>query len=243
MTRHHHASALSRSALSGAVAASALAAAAAQSAPAAAQDFPEIEANVALVSDYRFRGVSLSDEAFAIQGGFDANFDSGLYAGVWASSIDEFENSEIETDFYLGYGWEAGGLSFDVGGIAYVYPGSEDTHYYEVYGSVGFVSGIVESEVGAAYAPDQDNLGDDNGYVYYAASVPLGESGLSAFGEVGYETGAFGDLDGDGDDKINWSLGLGWTAAGLDFSAAYVDTSEDTDGSDATAILTIAKAF
>ncbi|MBL4639835.1 MAG: hypothetical protein JKY57_04830, partial [Kordiimonadaceae bacterium] len=40
--------------------------------PAAAQDDAGISlsANAALVSDYRFRGVSLSDKDIAIQGGF-----------------------------------------------------------------------------------------------------------------------------------------------------------------------------
>jgi len=36
----------------------------------------ELTANVALVSDYSFRGVSQSDEGPAIQGGFDVAHDS-----------------------------------------------------------------------------------------------------------------------------------------------------------------------
>jgi uncharacterized protein (TIGR02001 family) len=41
-------------------------------------------ANVALTSDYVFRGVSQTDEDPAIQGGFDVSHDSGLYIGTWA---------------------------------------------------------------------------------------------------------------------------------------------------------------
>ena len=48
----------------------------------------EVSGNVALVSDYRFRGISQTGEDAAIQGGFDASFDTGLYIGTWASSVD-----------------------------------------------------------------------------------------------------------------------------------------------------------
>jgi uncharacterized protein (TIGR02001 family) len=36
-----------------------------------AQAAPEISGNVALTSDYKFRGISQTDESPAIQGGFD----------------------------------------------------------------------------------------------------------------------------------------------------------------------------
>ena len=39
------------------------------------------------------------------------------------------------------------------------------------------------------------------------------------------------------------TIGIGGAAYGVDWSLAYVDTSEDTDGSDATAVFTIAKSF
>lgn len=210
---------------------------------ASAQTYPEIEANVALTSDYRFRGVSLSDEQPAIQGGFDVDFGTGFYVGTWASSIDAVGDSEIELDFYAGYGFEVNGIEFDVGGLVYTYPGESDAHFFEVYASAGFVTGLLENEIGVAYSPDQDNLGDDNLYLYYAGSFPLGETGLSLIGGLGYETGAFGDLDGDGDDKWDWTLGVTWTALSVDWTVAYVDTSEDTSISNATAVFTISKAF
>lgn len=206
---------------------------------------PTVEANVALVTDYRFRGVSLSDETIALQGGFDLGFDGGFYVGTWASSIEPVGNSELELDLYAGYGWEAGELSFDVGVLGYFYPGAEDVAYAEFYGSVSADTGPVASSFGIAYAPEQDNIGnDDNLYLYYAGEMPIGDSGLTLSGGIGYETGAFGDLDGDGDDKIDWTVAIGGSLdIGLDWSLAYIDTSEDTDGSDATGVFTISKAF
>lgn len=206
---------------------------------------PTVEANVALVSDYRFRGVSLSDEAIAIQGGFDMGFENGFYIGTWASSIEPVGNSELELDFYGGYGWEAGALSFDVGVIGYFYPGAEDVAYGEVYGAVSADTGPVASSFGIAYAPEQDNIGDDdNLYLSYSGELPLGDSGLTASASLGYETGAFGDPDGDGDDKWDWSIGIGGTfAIGLDWSFAYVDTTEDGEMNEATAVFTIGKSF
>ena len=39
----------------------------------------EISGNVALTSDYKFRGISQSNEDIAIQGGFDLGWESGIY--------------------------------------------------------------------------------------------------------------------------------------------------------------------
>ena len=204
----------------------------------------EVEGNVALVSDYRFRGVSLSDDTMALQGGFDLGFDSGFYVGTWASSIEQVAGSELEVDLYGGFSSEVEGFSYDVGVLGYFYPGGDDLEYYEIYGSLGTTFGIVDASAGVAYAPEQDNIGDDdNTYWFVDGSAPLGDSAFSIFGSFGLETGAFGDPDGDGDDKYDWSLGIGTSALGLDWGLSYVDTSEDGDGLDATALLSISKAL
>jgi uncharacterized protein (TIGR02001 family) len=86
--------------------------------------------NVALVSDYRFRGLSQTfGEGFkfgpAIQGGFDYAHSSGFYAGNWNSSVSSatFPNGAgIEMDFYGGFKHSFGDFGLDVGAIYYYYP-------------------------------------------------------------------------------------------------------------------------
>ena len=101
----------------------------------------EISGNVALTTDYRFRGVSFSGEDIAIQGGFDVAHESGFYVGAWASSLEDsalYGNSEL--DIYAGWSGDvATGLSIDAGVLYYIYPNGNDlvgdSDYFEPYAS------------------------------------------------------------------------------------------------------------
>ncbi|WP_299202698.1 TorF family putative porin [uncultured Amphritea sp.] len=53
----------------------------------------ELGANVSVLSEWRNRGVSMTNESLAIQGGIDWYNQSGLFASVWASNVDFFANS------------------------------------------------------------------------------------------------------------------------------------------------------
>ena len=106
---------------------------AALTAPALAQDkkAPEpdftVAGNFGLYSDYRFRGVTQTQEKAAAQGGFDLGHKSGLYIGTWASNVSEWANTggSMEIDLYGGYkGSLPMGVGFDIGAIAYEYPGN-----------------------------------------------------------------------------------------------------------------------
>lgn len=86
-------------------------------------------ANVALATEYVFRGVSQTKEGPAIQGGYDLT--CGIfYAGVWASNLDwggdAAGNSlaNIEMDWYLGIKPVTGRITWDLGVIYYSYPNS-----------------------------------------------------------------------------------------------------------------------
>src|SRR5690606_23263293 len=46
-----------------------------------------LSANMALTTQYRFRGIMQSNNKPAVQGGFDVSHSSGLYLGNWNSSI------------------------------------------------------------------------------------------------------------------------------------------------------------
>ena len=58
----------------------------------------EFESNVALSSEYMWRGVPQSDGNAAISGGFDISGESGLYFGVWGSNVEYFDAATMELD-------------------------------------------------------------------------------------------------------------------------------------------------
>lgn len=183
----------------------------------------ELSGGATLVSDYRFRGVSLSQEDVAIQGTLNANY-GGFYVGTWGSSIEQFNGAETEIDVYGGYSFDLDGVSLSAGVIGYLYPGGTGTDYFEVNGSVGFSLGDIGLTVGANYAPDQDNIGDqDNIYVFTSASYSIPETPFSLNGTIGYEDGAFGD------NKVDWLIGGSYSYQQFSLGVSYVDTN-DFDG-------------
>ena len=95
----------------------------AQDASAPTSDFT-VSGNVAVVSDYRFRGVSLSGGDPAVQGGVTLSHSSGFYVGTWSSSIDGGPlYGENELDLFGGWSGDvASGVTVDVGLLKYVYP-------------------------------------------------------------------------------------------------------------------------
>ena len=91
-------------------------------------------ANVALTTEYLFRGISQTKEGPAIQGGYDLTCGI-LYAGVWASNLDWGSTgiflgppndtnaiANIEMDWYLGIKPVTGRITWDLGVIYYSYP-------------------------------------------------------------------------------------------------------------------------
>ncbi|GGC35142.1 hypothetical protein GCM10011371_23110 [Novosphingobium marinum] len=219
----------------GIVAATVLAGSAFVATPALAQDEEgpiSVSANVAIVSEYRFRGVDLSGGDIAIQGGVDLGHESGFYIGTWASSLDEdtVGYGHTELDLYAGFGGEfGGGASFDIGVIYYVYPnaGNFDSDYWEVYGSVGYAFGPVETTVGVAYAFEQDSLGgDDNLYLYLDLGVGIPDTPVSLSAHIGYTDGFLTFTD-DGD-AFDWSIGADLALTdNVSVGVAYVDAEGD----------------
>lgn len=64
-----------------------------------------VTGNIGLVSDYMFRGISLSNRRPAIQGEVDINQKDGWYLSLWSSSISEaayHHTTGQEVDVYVG---------------------------------------------------------------------------------------------------------------------------------------------
>ena len=101
----------------------------------------QLTGNVSLVSNYKFRGQDQDTTQAkaikpALQGGFDYAFgDTGWYLGNWNSNVNWQASNSLETDLYGGYKFKAAGADFDVGALAYIYPGNSNGNTTELYGA------------------------------------------------------------------------------------------------------------
>lgn len=84
-----------------------------------------ISGNVALTSDYMFRGLTQTWGDPAIQGGADLSMKNGVAAGFWASSISDrsYPGASLELDVYASYGAAINDdWSWRAGLYGYLYP-------------------------------------------------------------------------------------------------------------------------
>ncbi|MCK9542188.1 MAG: TorF family putative porin [Novosphingobium sp.] len=190
-----------------------------------------VSAEVALTTDYRFRGVSLSEGDPAVQGGITVAHSSGFYAGVWSSSITGGPvYGSQELDFIAGWSGEvASGTTFDVGMTFYAYPNGHvgDANIWEPYAAISTTLGPATAKLGVAYAWEQDSLGgDDNLYVYGDIDFGIPNTPLTINTHLGYTDGALGpDLLSGGTDKsgLDWSVGATASLFGpLSLSVSYI---------------------
>jgi len=224
-------------------------------APAAAQDLPptqsepqgvsvttpgpfDISGEISLMSDYRFRGISRSDEDPAMQAGIDIRHDSGLYVGARGTTLagnDHYrlrnpafrDQGDVEMDLYAGYGRSlGGGFDLDAGLMYYAYAGGRGaTDYAEPYASLSYLIGPVQLTGGAKYAPSQAATGhEDMLYLYGQVDISVPFRPWSFSAQAGrQDRGAFGSY-------WNWSLAARYHVripgiAGSEIGLRYIDTS------------------
>jgi uncharacterized protein (TIGR02001 family) len=218
------------------------------SSPAFAEDSP-FTANVALTTDYVFRGISQSNEEPTIQGGMDwASAGTGLYAGVWASGVD-FADATTEMDFYGGISKTIDKLTWDLGGIYYYYPGSDASRNYdfwELAAAVGYDFDVVQATASLNYSPDYFGGSGNAWYpaVNLTAPLPYGFTADAGYGHQWIEdNAAFGTSD-----YGTWSVGLGYGIEGFNLALKYIDTdlkepAECADGCGKRVVFTVSRSF
>jgi len=98
----------------------------AQTADAGADTAPyTVTGNIALTSDYMFRGLTQTWGGPAVQGGGDLTMKNGFAAGFWGSSISDksYPGASLELDVYANYGLSINDdWSWRVGLYSYLYP-------------------------------------------------------------------------------------------------------------------------
>jgi uncharacterized protein (TIGR02001 family) len=201
-----------------------------------------VDADATLLSDYRFRGISRSGEDPAVQASVTVSSDSGFYAGVQGTSLNDLEDiGNVQLDLYGGYGTQLGlGLSADAGLLYYAFPGSDgETDYFEPYASLSYQLGPVEATAGAHYAWAQDAIGDEDMLYLFGeleAGIPL--TGVTVTAQAGRQDwGNYGSY-------WNWSLGARRRFGPVNAGIRYVDTDlPPVKGQDAGLVLSLGVSF
>lgn len=162
-------------------------------------------ANVGVVSDYVWRGISQTSHNPAIQGGFDYAHSSGFYAGLWGSNVSWIVDTGtttggtgsagLELDTYFGFKNSfAGDFNYDVGFIRYNYPGSytpaagfakADTD--EIYGALGYKWITAKYSYGLGKFLTVPGAKGTN-YFDLTATYPIADSGFTVSAHVGKQT-------------------------------------------------------
>jgi uncharacterized protein (TIGR02001 family) len=225
-----------------------------------------VSGSVALVSDYRFRGVSQTDEELAVQGGVTIAHESGFYVGTWGSNLagwGTFGGSNTELDIYGGFKLPVGGGTLDIGVTWYMYPGGADTtDFAEPYVKLSGTAGPVSLLAGVAYAPSQEALGkwylsgadaaagvyndpgdkEDNIYLWGDISSAIPNTPVTLKGHLGYSDGNAG-LGPNGTSIAptgkywDWMLGADLAIAGTPLVLGVAYTDTDISDADAAYLL------
>jgi len=236
--------------------------------PAAAQEATDppkpvtVTGSVGIVSDYRFRGVSQSDEQLAVQGGFTINHESGAYIGTWGSNLSgwgTFGGANMELDLIAGFKIPVGGGTLDVGATWYMYPGGFDnTDFIEPYVKLSGTAGPVNLTAGIAYAPPQEALGawyatgadaaagvytdegdkNDNFYIWGDFSSGIPDTGITLKSHIGYSNGndglgPFATSVAPTGEYFDWMAGVDYTIPGLPLTLGVAYVDTDIDGNEA----------
>ncbi|HEY0630181.1 MAG TPA: TorF family putative porin [Sphingomicrobium sp.] len=195
----------------------------------------DVSAELGAVSDYRYRGLSLSDGKPAAQASITFEHDSGAYGTIWSSTIEEpgFE-ADVEFDLTGGYSVElVESLSLDLSATYYLYPSEQSSNYVEGTATVEYAQGPATLSASVSFVPRQSGTKDEddrkrrNSYWFLGAAYQLPKLPLTVTAGLGHEAGFFDEVEQGG--KWDWSLGASVAFESLRLGVTYTGTDIEED--------------
>jgi uncharacterized protein (TIGR02001 family) len=187
----------------------------------------DLSANIGYNSEYIFRGIP--QKTSSAMGGLDLEA-GGFYLGTWGADVGD----GLEIDYYGGYGFDLGPMSFGIGGTLYTYTGDSDDTYKEVNLSAGWSFLTFDAAIGS-----YDNFGGPKlDYEYYSLTAEYnGFYGRIAtfendFDGTYYEGGYGNTLTVQDTDLFDYA-----------FAVIYSDSTLLGGSSDTNFVFTLSKTF
>lgn len=132
----------------------------------------QVSGTVSAVSDYRYRGITLSDQKPAVQAGIAYDAAPGWYAGVFGSTVRLAPPAghNVEVIGFAGYALRlAPGVSLEAGGDYSAFTGASSDNYGEFF--VGAATDNLSARV--YYSPKYFGLQSNATYTEINASLPV----------------------------------------------------------------------
>jgi len=192
-----------------------------------------VSATVGLVSDYDFRGITQSRNDPAFQMGMTYTGDSGIYYGLWGSTVDfqgsasgatdynsDIDRPSTEIDIFEGFSstWAWAKMGYDLGVIYYTYPNAGHNNYPEAY--AGITKGPLSLKLW--YSWDFANTNESGVYTEANLAVPLSD-GFKFLGHAGYTDASGWSSVGN---YFDWAAGFSYDTNNFTLSLKYVDGSD-----------------
>ncbi len=186
----------------------------------------QVSGSLSLVSDYRFRGESLSDEQPAAQMNITYDHPGGWYAGAFGSTVQLPKQSSrnLQVLAYAGYARRTtSGRSWELGADYSGFSGAGDYNYKEVY--VGVASNNLSGRVYYAL----DYFGQGSGTVYAELNgTRRFQNHTRLLGHLGVlrRTSASATTDGSGRYRFDVQTGVGIDLDQASIQLAWVATRD-----------------
>ena len=181
----------------------------------------QVSGSIALVSDYLFRGVSLSDRKPALQTSIAYDHDSGWYGGAFASTVrfDDDARQGAQLMAYLGRVLRlTDSLSWEIGIADSTFSRHHEYDYQNVY--AGVAADVISARI--HYARHYFGLGADAIYAEINGSRGLGND-LRLVGHFGILKDNINPSDAHC--KFDIRGGIGFMALGLHGELAMVKST------------------
>lgn len=194
----------------------------------------QVTGNLGLTSDYRFRGISQTQNAPAVQGGIDYNHSSGFYVGNWNSSVSSSmytNGAGVESDLYAG--WKKDiykGLTLDIGSYNYFYPratvNGTGSNFDTYEGFVGLGYGPISAKYSRTLGNGYFGTTNAQGSEYFQGDINylIPTTKISLLAHAGHTNVA----NSSNLSYTDYNFGVGYDLAGWQLAAKYYTNSDLT---------------
>ena len=196
--------------------------------------------NLNLVSEYRYRGISQTNNKPAVQGGFDYAHASGVYVGTWLTNVSWLSDggagtvsNSLEWDIYGGYKGAVGDFGYDVGLLYYYYPGKYPAGFNSPDTLEAYIAGSYKT-VTLKYSHAMTDLfgfidSKGAGYLDLTATYDLG-NGFGLVGHYGYQMVPSTNGRSRSDCSYgDWKVGVTTEVVGMTVGLSYIGTDAKGD--------------